>query len=222
MKHTTAFSPIGLRRAGRLALAGILALGAAGCTLLPKTEPLVRYELPAAAVPSMASSPLPLTVTVTAPLASQALNSDRILVMPEGNELAAYKGARWSDVAPLVLRSRMMLALRESGLVQMVVPGGSGLRPDVVLSSDLSAFQVRYVDGAPVVQLVLDAALIRPTNGKPLDARRFAIEQPVQGKDVPQVVQAYGQAVQTLNRQMLDWSAPLLRAEASSRAGAAK
>ncbi len=222
MKHIAAFSPVGLRRAGRLALAGMLALGVSACSLLPKAEPLVRYELPAAKVAAMTSIPLPLTLALTTPMSSQALNTDRILVMPDGNELSAYKGVRWSDPAPLALRNQMVLALRDSGLVRMVAPYMAGLRSEAVLSSDLSAFQVRYVDGAPVVQVRIDMALIRTATGKPVSTQRFAVDQPASGTDVAQVVRAYGQAVQTLNRQMLDWLAPALREVAESRAGAAK
>lgn len=203
-------------------LAGVLALGATGCSLLPKSEPLVRYELPVAEARSMSATPLPLTVAVITPISSQAFNSDRIAVMPDGNQLSAYKGARWIDLVPVMLRDRMMLALRESGLVQMVIPGATGLRPDAVLSGDLSAFQVRYVNGAPVVQMVMDAGLIRSDTGKPLGTRRFTLQQPVAGTQVPQVVQAYGQAVQAFNQQVLEWAAPLLRDYAAQRAAAAK
>ncbi len=218
MKPIAAISSISLRRVSRHLLAGALALGAAGCSLLPSNEPVVRYELPVSSVSSMASQRLPMTVAVATPMAGQALNSDRIVVMPEGNELSAYKGARWSDSAPIILRQRQMLALRESGLVQMVVPAGTGLRPDVLLGGDLSAFQVRYEHGEPVVQVVLDAALIRASNAQPLGVKRFTISQPVQGKQVPEVVQAYGQAVHALNTQIIEWMAPLLQAYASSTA----
>lgn len=217
MKHTKTFSSGGLRPAGRVLWAGVLALGLAGCSLLPKSEPLVRYELPAGEVQPMASTPLPFVLVVPTPLANQALSTDRILVVPQGNELSAYKGVRWDDLAPALLRSRLMQAFRESNLVQLVIPGATGLRPDVGLGSDLSAFQVRIVDGAPVVQLRVDMALVRSDTGRPLGVQRFSINQPVDGKEVPQVVQAYGKAVQQLNQQVLDWAAPLLKSYAATR-----
>lgn len=222
MKHTTITASIGLRHAGRIAMAGLLALSAAACSILPKNTPLVRYEMPVASAASMASTPLPVTVSVVTPIAGQAFNSDRIAIIPEGNQLSAYKGVRWVDLVPVMLRDQLMLSLRESGLVQMVIPGGTGMRPDVVLTGDLSAFQVRIIKGEPVVQMVMDVALIRGGQGKPLGTRRFTVEQAVADKQVPQVVQAYGQAVTTFNRQVLEWAAPLLRDYAAAHTASEK
>ena len=215
MKHVAVFSSCGFRRTRRFALAGLLALGVSACSLLPKATPLVRYELPSTQVAAMTATPLPLTLAVATPRAGQALNNDRIMVMPDGQELNAYKGVRWSDTSPLLLRQQITLALRDSGLVNMVTPYMSGVRSDVVLGGDLSAFHVRYIDGAPVVQVRLDMALIQVATSKPLSTKRIAIDQPVDGTGIEQVVQAYGQAVQALNRQMLDWLAPALQGVAA-------
>jgi len=177
------------------------------CTVLPKGETLVFYQLPEpqAAVPRQ-PSPLPLSLRVATPRGNQLIDSERILVAPRGDEISAYKGARWSDSATVLLRDRLVDAFRDSGGFRAVAAGGGQLHADLELGGDLTAFQAQYVDGAPVVRLRLDAMLARAGSGTLLAARRFEASVPSQGKEVAQVVQAFGQAADTLAGQLVPWA----------------
>lgn len=68
------------------------------CTILPSAPVSQVYLLP---VPPAVSVPHAQTVNwslrVSQPATNQFLNSSRIAVQPQGQEIAVYKNSRWSD-----------------------------------------------------------------------------------------------------------------------------
>ena len=91
------------RLAGSIVLAASLSLLSA-CSILPKPEQVDVYWLPYAQTPIAASRSAPVTwsLRLDKPMASNALNSQNIAVVPQGNLISNYKGARWSDPAPVL------------------------------------------------------------------------------------------------------------------------
>ena len=92
-----------LRPLAVLFLAGLLG----ACSILPKSEVLSFYRLPASALPAHNASPRSdWALRVNKPYSNQLLDSTRIAVLPPGDQISAYQGVRWSDRAPLLLRDR--------------------------------------------------------------------------------------------------------------------
>lgn len=204
----------------------------AGCSLLPASQPLDVYRLPA--TPTVASAPAlsasasatpasqvpgaaaPMaaarapTIRVAALGSSQTLDSTKIAVIPKGDVLSSYTGARWSDPAPALLRRRLVEALSDGGALT-AVGEDSGVRPDLELDSDLQAFQAEYQNGQPVVIVRLDARLLDPTSQRILATRRFEILERPSAPDVPTVVKAFGRACDQLGAQVSDWTASYAR-----------
>ena len=93
----------------RLALlaAGFSLIGA--CSILPKSEPSDVYRLPSAQVPASASSAAPQqwSLRLNKLQASEALNRPSIAVIPQGDVISSYKGSRWSDPAPVLVRNHL-------------------------------------------------------------------------------------------------------------------
>ncbi len=58
-----------------------------------------------------------------------------------------------------------------------------------------------------MVVIRLDAQLADGQSQRVLASRRFEIRQPSQGREVDQVVNAFGQATDELGRQLLEWLA---------------
>ncbi|WP_312930491.1 ABC-type transport auxiliary lipoprotein family protein, partial [Stutzerimonas nitrititolerans] len=108
-----------LRHLAVLALVG--SLGA--CALLPEGETLRIFLLPGEArtAPQGVAAPLDLTLQIATPNASRALSSARIAVVPQPNQLSSYRGARWSDAAPQLLRDRLIEAFQQDGRLPSVV-----------------------------------------------------------------------------------------------------
>lgn len=188
----------------RLLLAStLLSLGA--CSILPKQAPSDVYRLPAAASTSKTTTPVPWSLRVARPKASEALDSPRIAVIPQGDVISSYKGARWSDPAPALLRNRLTDALYRDGRVQSVSTDDSNLQADFELGGELQAFQSEYRSQAIEVVIRLDARLADDRQ-RIIASRRFEVHQPVADKQVSAVVAGFGQASDTLTAQVLQWT----------------
>jgi cholesterol transport system auxiliary component len=133
------------------------------------------------------------------------LDSTHIAVLPRGNIITTYQGARWSDRAPRLLRNRLLDAFRTDGRFASLSSDDAQLQADLELAGDLRAFQSEYVQGAPVVVISYDAQLVDGRSRKIVATHRFDIRQPVAGKEVPQVVTAFGQATDRLANQVIRW-----------------
>lgn len=188
----------------RLLLASaLLSLGA--CSILPKQEPSDVYRLPTASASSKAVAPAPWSLRVVRPKSSETLDSPRIAVIPQGDVISSYKGARWSDPAPVLLRNRLTDAFYRDGRVQSISTDDSNLQADFELGGELQAFQSEYHGQAIEVVIRLDARLADDRQ-RIVATRRFDVRQPIADKQVPAVVAAFGQASDTLAAQVLQWT----------------
>ena len=189
----------------------IMLLVLAGCAVLPQSETLTFYRLPAPELANDGGSERGAPATsavlrIATPYGNRAIDSTRILVVPEPERISAYKGARWSDTAPVVLRDRLVEFFRASGKFRSIVTDSGNLGADLELSGDLVRFHVVYRAGVPVAMVSFDATLSETSSSRILASRRFDVEQPVQGKEVPEVVQAFGVAADDLSARVLAWA----------------
>ncbi|MGK9066305.1 ABC-type transport auxiliary lipoprotein family protein [Stutzerimonas chloritidismutans] len=195
-----------LRPLSRLALLGLFSLLAA-CSIFPESETLRIFLLPTTTPPPESAQPqMQQSLRINTPQASRILASQRIAVVPQGNEISAYSGARWGDAAPVLLRDRLIEAFQRDGRMPSVSNEDANLYADLSLHSDLRAFQSEYVDGKPVVVIRLDARLVDRNNQHTLANRRFEVRQPSTGTDVERVVEAFGQASDRLSADLLQWT----------------
>lgn len=196
-----------LRYAG---LTGILTavIVLAGCSVLPKAEPQTVYALPDTQITERVQttqSVQPWALRVQTPYSHRMLNSNRIVVRPDNSEVSVYKGVRWSDPAPVLLRDHLVNAFRTQAAVASVTSDSTHLTADLELGGDLTRFQVEYQDGTPVVHIQLDAFLVDPSNSHIVANQRFFVTEPVKGKEVPEVVLAFGEATDRLAVDIVAW-----------------
>ncbi|WP_027896914.1 ABC-type transport auxiliary lipoprotein family protein [Zestomonas thermotolerans] len=189
-----------------LALAG-LAFALTACTLLPQAEPVQVYLLPAASLPPASTTKIDRVLRISRPRASMILSSTRIAVIPAGSQLSSYKGARWSDEAPALLRDRLVELFIDDGRFTTVSSDDQHLLTDLDLQGSLAAFQAEYRNGRPVVVIRYDAHLASSGSQRILASRRFEVHQPSDGEQLEAVVAAFGQASERLARQLIDWTA---------------
>ncbi len=193
-----------MRRARYLSLALLVALSSA-CSILPKPENAQVYRLPASTSASSVA-PVSWSLRINKPLASDVFNLPRIAVVPEGNQVSTYRGARWTDPAPVLLRNRMLDAFQRDGRVPRLSADDSNLQADYELVGELQAFQSEYTaDGISVV-IRLDARLVEGRSQRILASRHFEVRQPQADKAVPAVVSGLGQVTDRLMAQLLDWT----------------
>lgn len=191
----------------------VAALGAAlllpACTVLPRPEPVDTYLLPAAAATrasEAATETLPWSLRIATPAAGGHLASARIVVLPAPSRVSVYKGANWSDPAPVLLRDRLFEAFRADGRVRALSSDERRLQADFELDSDLRAFQSEYRGGRPEAVLRLDARLVHTASRRIVASRTFEQRQPTEDPAVPAVVQAFGTAADRLSAAVVDWT----------------
>ena len=188
----------------RLLLAAtVLSLGA--CSILPEQAPSDIYRLPTASAASAGRAPVSWSLRVVRPKSSETLDSPRIAVIPQGDVISSYKGARWSDPAPVLLRNRLTDAFYRDGRIQSISTDDSNLQADFELGGELQAFQSEY-RGAAIEVLIRFDARLADDRQRIVASRRFEVHQPVGDKQVSAVVSAFGQASDTLASQVLQWT----------------
>lgn len=180
------------------------------CTILPKPETLIVYQLPTTSPSSQTDTTtahaLPWSLRIATPYSSQVIDSQRVLVVPQGSQVSAYSGVRWSDPAPILVRNRLASAFRANGRLTSVSIDNSSLDADFGLDGDLVAFQAVYQDGLPVVRIQYDASLTQPGKNRTVATRRFEVAEPVQGKEAPEVIEAFGRAADRLAAALVEWT----------------
>lgn len=189
-------------------LAGLMVapLLLSGCTLLPESQPASFYQMPPPSIAQRAGEALPLALRINTPQAGFAHSSPRLLVNPQGDQLSSYKGARWTEPLPAMVREHLRRAFVQSGALSSVSSDEHALHADVLLGSDLLGFQVVYRDQQPVAIVELEARLIEPAARRVLASRIFRAEQLPADPQVPAVVRAQAAALDQVTRELIDWS----------------
>nr|WP_180202033.1 ABC-type transport auxiliary lipoprotein family protein [Pseudomonas sp. SbOxS1]NYU01314.1 ABC transporter [Pseudomonas sp. SbOxS1] len=191
----------------RLALLASFTL-ISSCSILPKTEPFDLYRLPSAhsSVAPAHATPQRWSLRLNKPQASEALNSPNIAVIPQGDVISNYKGARWSDPAPVLVRNRLLDGFQRDGRVTLLSTDDSNFQADLELGGSLQAFQTEYQGAAASVVVRLDALLVRGYDQRILASRRFEVRLPLSDVKVPAVVAGFGQASDQLTAQVVAWA----------------
>ncbi|WPN30218.1 ABC-type transport auxiliary lipoprotein family protein [Pseudomonas sp. P5_109] len=178
------------------------------CSILPKPEPFEMYRLPSAQSNASASQGTPQrwSLRLSKFQSSEALNSPNIAVIPQGDVISHYKGSRWSDPAPVLVRNRLLEGFQHDGRVPLLSTDDSIFQTDLELGGSLQAFQTEYQGTNASVVVRLDALLVRSYDQRLLASRRFEVRQPISDVQVPAVVAGFGQANDQLTAQVVNWA----------------
>ncbi|SFT97950.1 ABC-type transport auxiliary lipoprotein family protein [Halomonas saccharevitans] len=184
------------------ALSGLLA----GCSVIPKSEPVRLFTLPAPTLLASSEAARELTLRVDTPGAGAPLDGRRLLIMPTPGEFQAYGGARWRDDAPRLLRDHLIEALRRDGRLSTVIDETSRAQNDAALTGHLGAFHARYREGNAEVVVRLDAQLLDDRSREVRASRRFEAVMASDGDGLEAVVAAFGRAADRLAVEVVDWT----------------
>lgn len=187
-------------------LAGFMLIGS--CSILPKPEPFDVYRLPSAqsSTPSSHGAAQHWSLRLTKLQASEALNNPNIAVIPQGDVISSYKGSRWSDPAPVLVRNRLLDGFQRDGRVSLLSTDDSIFQTDLELGGLLQAFQTEYQGTTASVVVRVDATLVRSYDQHILASKRFEVRQPLSDVKVPVVVAGFGQASDQLTMQVVNWA----------------
>lgn len=211
-----------------------LILAASACSVLPPADQVDTYRLPSVPLPAYgAGGVVPrrdeastssvregsASLLAIAPITSgRYLDGDRIAVIPSGDLLSAYRGARWGDRVPSLLRARLVQAFADDGRLTVFAGDEGAVRASRELDADLLAFQAEYPAasvtseasgapaGPPVVKVALEARLVDVAGRCVLRAGRFEVTRPARTSAVPAVVSAFGAAADELSARLVAWT----------------
>lgn len=187
-----------------LALVAVIPLSA--CTILPQSPIQQVYLLPAQPAAVAGGQASDRSLRIVQPNSNQFLNGTRIAVQPQGSEITSFSGSRWSDPAPLLLRNRLIQEFRTNGHFRSVSSDDDNLQADLELGGDLSSFQGVYNGDQGEVVIHFDARLVRTSDRRAIANRSFVVREPIRGKSMDNVVQAFGLASDKLAAQTLAWA----------------
>lgn len=97
-------------------------------------------------------------MVISAPVATAALDSERILVRSGRDEIAYLPGAQWGDRLPLLVQTRLVQSLENTHLLAAVSRTGQGVQGDWSMSGEVRRFEIDVPAGEAVVEITVKLA----------------------------------------------------------------
>ncbi len=195
----------------RRTILGLGLLLLAGCSALSSIQtasrPIDTYELkplPPGAVRASRSS---RHLEVALPTATGALKSDRIVIKPTPFQVQTLPDGRWINETTEHFQLLLVRSLSNSGRFALVTGTGSGPSPDLVLLTDLQAFQTEVAEEGVRVVIATSMTLLRDSDGRILTSRDFRNTVTVPDTSVDQIVRGFDAAMTQQLTEIVGWLA---------------
>lgn len=147
-------------------------------------------------------------LVVEEPVASRALDTDRIMIKSSPLEIGAISGARWSDRAPRMIQTRLVESFENSERIVAVGRQVIGLRGDYNLKSELREFQVEYFgdeeNGSVLVRM--NFKIISMPGGNIIASTTFERREELQGEGMDAIITAFDDALGGVMKRAVQWS----------------
>ncbi len=172
-----------------LALAGSLLLAGCGAARPSKYYSL---ELPTASPAN--SKPYPVALLVGRITAPHLFRDDRIVYRASSGEIGIYEYHRWAEPPTDMLENMLLRLLRASEKYQTIQRLSSNTRGDYIVRGHLH--ELEEVSGPPLVaRVTMEFELYEQKSGTTVWSRFYSHDEPVQGKEVPDLVAAFNRNV---------------------------
>lgn len=178
----------------------------AGCNVLPSRPPVTLYQ-PQPQFPPRSGQvkPVEWRLGLARPSATGQLITPRILVQPVPGEIEVYPQARWAQVPSGLLGDALFRAFEADARVAMLDHANSGRFSDFELAAELRDFQLE-LEGGPQAVIGVKLQLVGYPAGRILASHVLQARAPARSQQAPDAVAAFGDALQDLLPQIVDWS----------------
>ena len=165
----------------------MLAMLVAGCGA---ARPVKYYVLDVNPAPvSSASAQIPVTLLVARLVASHLYHDDRLVYGSGPVQLGTYEYDRWAEPAADMVQNMLVTVLRRQGQFRSISKVTSNVRGEYVLRGHL--FAMYGVDQPELVaRFTLQLELYDPATRTTVWSQIYTHDEPVQGKNVPAIVEA--------------------------------
>ena len=186
-----------------------MAVWLAGCSLLPKPEPVAldRYLLEYNPPDTRTLRDGAPVLLVSTPQANGAYDSARIAYLQQQYGLRYYVRSRWADAPANMLVPLLVEAINAGGRVEAVGANSGGVAATLRLDSTLLRFYQDFTDHPSRMRITLRVQLVDLQAQRVIAARVFDIQQPAPTDDTYGGVQAANRALATLLQQVADFCA---------------
>jgi ABC-type uncharacterized transport system auxiliary subunit len=141
-----------------------------------------------------APAPYPVTLVLGPITSSDLYRDDQIVYTSDGQAMGQYQYHRWAEPPPEMIHDVLLRELQVSGRYQQVYSLRSDVRGDYLLCGRLYDF--REIDGSPLVaRVAFEFELRSYETGTVVWKRYYSHDEPVNGKDVADVVAAMNRDV---------------------------
>jgi cholesterol transport system auxiliary component len=191
----------------RLAALLLFAAAAGGCSIFgDKVETTVYAPDPRIAI-DPAWPTVRWQLVIDHPEAARVVDSLRIAVRPTPAELQVYKGASWAKTPTEQLEDTVLRGLEDSRKIAAVAREGSGLVANYRLVTDVRRYEADYAGGGvPRATIEVNAKLLHAPNQELVASRTFLQAVPAAGTALPQVAQAFDQALGAIGHDIAGWT----------------
>lgn len=192
----------------RLLFALPVSLALAGCSILgsEQRDPVTIYAPDVRVAPEPGWPQVAWTLIVAKPTAARVIDSPRISVRPTPGELQVYRGVSWALPATDMLQDAVQRTLEDSGKIPAVASADAGILGDYKLVMDLRRFEADYAGGTvPAAVVEVNAKLVNNRDQRVVASRTFLQKKPAASTDVPQVADAFEQALEAATGDIAGW-----------------
>jgi cholesterol transport system auxiliary component len=124
-----------------------------------------------------------------------------------GVEIEYYAGATWIDRPPVMIEPLIIQSFRSSGAIAVVADRRSGVRPDFVLQTDITAFEAtETASGPPDVRVAMSATLIRMPRRDVVGTTQIARTVTAQATDLESIALAFDDALGKVLKHLVEWT----------------
>lgn len=176
------------------------------CTVFPTPEPPRVMDLAPSADQARLTPAKQVSLRVDTPLASDPLDSSRILLKPTPYEYQALPGVRWRDSMPVVLRDHLIQSYRQSGAFNKVVTDTSPATTTHTLISELTAFQAENRSGGVFVVIDLHTEVMNNRSRRTLCADNHRLELEADSAVIEDLVVTFSEGAQALSARTNRWA----------------
>lgn len=185
------------RKAKFIAVTGCLII-LAGCGA---ARPVRYYTLEqptsSAAADSASSQPFNVSLLVARVRAAQLLEDDRIVYGLGPVEMGVYNSHRWAEPPPAMVETMLIERLRATGQYKSVQQLAGATRGNYILHGRLISLEEMDTSSGVVARFTMELDLFDPKTGTTVWSQTYSHDDPVQNKNVNDVVEALQRNAET-------------------------
>jgi cholesterol transport system auxiliary component len=146
------------------------------------------------------------SLVVDRPNALRSIDTPR-MARTRGVEIEYYAGATWIDRPPVMIEPLIIQSFRSSGAIEVVADRRSGVRPDFVLQTDITAFEAtETAAGPPDVRAAMAATLIRMPRREVVGTTQIAHTVTAKKTDLESIALAFDDALGKVLKDLVEWT----------------